>query len=707
MSRMMARTLSVTPSVGVSQSGWVRSRVVVKLRWLGRGRRGQDVVAVGVYVAVWLLFVGRDAVGNPGHICACGGGADATLFMWALVWWPHALLHGLNPFVSHVIWTPGGANLAAASSVPAASLILSPVTAAFGPIVAFNVLAFLGPVLGAWFAFRLCRYVTGAWLPSLLGGYIFGFSSYELGQLGGHLHLVSIFLVPAAVHLVLLWLDDAVSDRRFLVLMTAILILQVGLSTEILLSMLMFGGVSLLLAYFVCGSARRRRIAAMVPKLLFAGVAAMVLVSPFLYYAFKGLGPTPSLNWSANANVFSADPLNYVLPTPVTWLGHQLVGSVAAKFNAPGGSPVFAESGAYVGLPLLAIVVLYLIENRRRAGAKVLLGTLIVTGVASLGGYLHIANPPPYQPTIRLPWFSITHIPGFDHLLPVRFTMYVSLIVALIVALWLAQPVAKRWPRWLLAGVGVALLLPNVTLYWHNQYRLGDPQFFTSSLYKRYLRPNETVLALPYGQSGFSMLWQARTDMYFRMAGGYISPEIPPDYYPREPLLPNLFSPLGEGPVPPQRLVPMLGDFVRRRHIGAIIVDARDSGAWASLLTGFGLRHTHVGGVLFYPIPTGPAILNVSPARGATGLSTRTTVYAVFSEPMDHASTQRAFALMRSTDNTAVQGRLSWFTDKVLVFTPARPLAHRSQYAATVAGTAEDQLAQALAKPTTWHFMTK
>jgi uncharacterized membrane protein YdjX (TVP38/TMEM64 family) len=115
-----------------------------------------------------------------------------------------------------VIWTPGGANLAAATSMPAASLLLSPVTAAFGPIVAFNVLAFLGPVLGAWFAFRLCRYVTGAWLPSLVGGYVFGFSSYELGQLAGHPNLVLIFLVPAAVHLVLLWLDDAVSESQSL-----------------------------------------------------------------------------------------------------------------------------------------------------------------------------------------------------------------------------------------------------------------------------------------------------------------------------------------------------------------------------------------------------------------------------------------------------------------------------------------------------------
>src|SRR6202011_2472753 len=124
------------------------------------------------------------------------------------------------------------------------------------------------------------------------------------GQLGGHLHLVSIFLVPAAVHLVLLWLDEAVSDRRFIVLMTVIFILQVGLSTEILLSMLMFGGVSLLLGYFFCGPARRRRIAAMVPRLLLAGVAAMVLVSPFLYYALKGLGPNPTVNWRGNANVF-------------------------------------------------------------------------------------------------------------------------------------------------------------------------------------------------------------------------------------------------------------------------------------------------------------------------------------------------------------------------------------------------------------------
>jgi hypothetical protein len=69
----------------ISRAGRARSRVVDVMRRLGRGRRGQDVIAVGVYVTAWLLFVGRDAVGNPAHTCVCDGGPDATFYMWALV----------------------------------------------------------------------------------------------------------------------------------------------------------------------------------------------------------------------------------------------------------------------------------------------------------------------------------------------------------------------------------------------------------------------------------------------------------------------------------------------------------------------------------------------------------------------------------------------------------------------------------------------
>ena len=76
-----------------------------------------------------------------------------------------------------------------------------------------------GPVLAAFFAFLLCRYITRNFAASLFGGYVFGFSTYILGHMEGHLQLVLIFPIPAAVHLTLRLIDERISQRRFIVLM--------------------------------------------------------------------------------------------------------------------------------------------------------------------------------------------------------------------------------------------------------------------------------------------------------------------------------------------------------------------------------------------------------------------------------------------------------------------------------------------------------
>ena len=77
------------------------------------------------------------------------------------------------------------------------ALLFSPLTLTAGPIVSYNVAAILMPALAAWTAFVLCRRLTHAIWPSLVGGYLFGFSSYVLAQGGGgHLQLSSVFLLP-------------------------------------------------------------------------------------------------------------------------------------------------------------------------------------------------------------------------------------------------------------------------------------------------------------------------------------------------------------------------------------------------------------------------------------------------------------------------------------------------------------------------------
>src|SRR5205807_1669551 len=75
----------------------------------------------------------------------------------------------------------------------------------------------------------------------------------------------------------------------------------------------------------------------------------------------------------------------------------------------------------------------------------------------------------------------------------------------------------------------IAFLVPNTTGgLWLS--RESNPAFFTTHQYRSVLTRGETVLVLPFGQLGNSMLWQAETGMWFRMAGGYLSPVYPADY---------------------------------------------------------------------------------------------------------------------------------------------------------------------------------
>ena len=134
--------------------------------------------------------------------------------MWFFAWWPHALLHGLNPFVTHVIFVPDGFNLTWATGMPGPSLLLAPITLAFGPVGHLE--RHPARVAGA-------ERVDGVpavpprdppHAPSLVGGYIFGFSPYMLTHLTGGPYLALVPLLPLFVLLVLRRLEGSIGRER-------------------------------------------------------------------------------------------------------------------------------------------------------------------------------------------------------------------------------------------------------------------------------------------------------------------------------------------------------------------------------------------------------------------------------------------------------------------------------------------------------------
>ncbi len=550
--------------------------------WLASGRR-QATAALALYVAISIGYFGLHVLPHLGsENVGLPNWTDPTVNMWTLAWWPYALLHGLNPLVTNTLFVPDRIDLAATSPTlcPLAGLLGAPITIAFGPIVSYNLLMLASPVLAAFFAFLLCRYITQRFAASLFGGYVFGFSTYILGHMQGHLQLVLIFPIPAAVHLVLRLIDDRISERRFIVLMALSLAALFLTASELTLTLVALGAVALAVAFALAPAARERIIRTVRP-ILTAGAAAAVVTSPVIYYELHGL-----VRFGSNiGDIDGSDALGFLVPSNLVRLGRTHFAALSQASNVSGSD---AEAVTYVGLPLALIVARYTITRWRLTSTRILFAMLAVVVVLLLGSRLHIAG----YPTIPLPWKLLDQSLLHD-VIPLRLAVYMFLIVAVIAAMWLAQSRTGGWAlgKWVVAAASIAFLVPNVSGgLWRGQE--FNPAFFTTHEYRRVLARGETVLILPFGQLDNSMLWQADTDMWFRMAGGYINPVYPPDYE-TDALFPALFRNARPDPH-------TLRSFLARRHVGAVIVDPEMPQRWPEALAALGLKRMSLGGVWFY-----------------------------------------------------------------------------------------------------------
>ncbi|MGB7051620.1 MAG: hypothetical protein WBG41_08635, partial [Acidimicrobiales bacterium] len=107
---------------------------------------------------------------------------DFTQAMWFMAWVPHAIGHGLNPLFSNAIYVPRGVNLMDSASSPLLGLFTAPFALVVNPVVRANLLLLLAMPVSATAGFVVLRRWQ-VWVPAAaLGGLIYGFSPYMVGQ---------------------------------------------------------------------------------------------------------------------------------------------------------------------------------------------------------------------------------------------------------------------------------------------------------------------------------------------------------------------------------------------------------------------------------------------------------------------------------------------------------------------------------------------
>jgi hypothetical protein len=503
-------------------------------------RYGPPVLCVLAYsiLAAFVYGVHPPATSATLPPCACG---DIPPGVWFLAWPAYALSHGLNPLYTSWANVPYGVNLMNNTSTPLLGIVFTPFTLAFGALSTFSLLmrtAFA--VSGISMCFVLRRW-TRWWPAAFVGGLIYEFSPYMVGQSQSHLFLTFLPFPPI---IAVLLEELVVHQRRLLrngILLGLVVVAQFMISAEIL-GITLFAAACALVAMAVLHPvATRERIGDLARGAAAAVVTAVVLGGYPLWVYFRGpyhvSGPPHPI---AQLEQYESSPGSLIFPTNLEHFGF---GSWLAKGMAltlRNG----VESTTYLGIPLLVFLA-FLIARCRRV-AHVQLFALVALGawVITLGADRH---------GIKLPYDLIARIPLLNGALDLRYSFLMYLGVSIIVAIGLdrtrregilaglgrlrQQPVtridapghpASSQPglRQQLArplgclGVAALALAPLLPALPYSSTSSEVPALFTAA--HSPLRSGSVVLSypLPIGYEGSNdqaLLWQAASGMRFKL----------------------------------------------------------------------------------------------------------------------------------------------------------------------------------------------
>lgn len=463
-----------------------------------------------------LLFVFLAALGHlPALIslststqCAC---QDAPQTDWFLAWTPWAISHGVSPWYTDRLLVPDGVNLTWNTILPLPALLAWPITSTLGPLAAHTLLAvvaFAGSASAMWWA--VGRWAT--WGPArFAAGLLYGFSPYLVAQGSGHLNLSLVMLPPVFLRV----LDDLLvrGRRRAGWYLGLVALAQFLITEEVLAS-----------AFVICVCAvcvlllqRRPSLQLVRSRLPGLAVAAAVLSAGAAWpLATQFFGHGRLRDSGPSASPYDADVFGAVIPTI-----HQVLGTDATQ--TWGGNP--SENGSYLGAPLLAVVALLAWRYRQVAVIRFAAVLGFVAWLLSLGDQLHVAGS---STGLAMPFAAIAGLPVFDHLTPVRFSLYVVLCAALVLGVGLDRLHATGGLRLRGAGIATAVCLASLLPAWpYDYFDSRTPAYFTTDAVDRV--PNGSV-AVTYPFARFPdtepMLWQADAGLRYRTLGGYvISPQ--------------------------------------------------------------------------------------------------------------------------------------------------------------------------------------
>ncbi len=439
-----------------------------------------------IYLVIAAIFLGRTLVDPTGTFAGHPG--DAEQYMWYLGLFWHAVLHGHNPFVTHLMNYPYGMNLMWNTSIIAEAIVFGPLVPLIGSTAAYNAWFFINVLAAGVLAQQLYLRLGVRQSLAIAGGALTAMLPYITTQALSHISLITTAPLLSAL---LVLTIVAKGEARRPVLLGALLGLAAAVQfytlIEVLVSAALAFSIGLATAYFVARPALRRILARVGAGFaLAAAVTFLVLAAPGIYEML--LGPYRVFRSVQPPNVYVTDLLNFILPT------HAFAVQIPYADPANWFTGNYAEDNGYLGVPAILLLIWAVRRLWPRTLVRILVWSAGIVTVLSLGTSMHVLG---FVTPLPLPWWIFDRVPFIKDLLPARLMLYADLAVVALLLLaiedWLkTRTGARRNPAIWLALVFLTWL-PAIP-YTNSALPTATPSFAPGAPVTRALRGKPTYV---------------------------------------------------------------------------------------------------------------------------------------------------------------------------------------------------------------------
>jgi hypothetical protein len=476
---------------------------------------------------LWMNAAGLRQQGDP---------QDVNQATWFISYTAAAIEHLRLPALSTMAMNaPHGVNLMWNTSLLLPGIIVTPITASFGPQVSLTVLLAIGFAGSAASMYYVLRYWQAGPLAAALGGFLYGFSPALVDSGIGHYSLVLAMLPPLIIDRVLRLVTERGSPVRNGLWLGLLVAAQLFIAEEGLVDTI----IATVVLLVVLGACRPREVLGQIRPLVVGlatgGVLALVLCARALWVQFHGVrassaAATVIISYQGHNTNLGTLPYAFINPASTVLLHTTTTGKIANLYPQP-----LPEYLAYLGVPLIivllaAIVYFWSYLPIRVAGVTCLILEWLAMGAAPM-------RPGTFTlPRFLLPWEAVQHLPVVGGMVPDRLCILADAAAAVVLAFALdrARKVGPfaRWRRGglIAAGIAIVALIPIVPTPYLTEFTGRPPGGWSATFEALHLRPDARVLIVPYPYSATSQVlrWQAVSGYPHTMIGGdFIAPNQP------------------------------------------------------------------------------------------------------------------------------------------------------------------------------------